>query len=142
MRSLKVQDCMTRKVVTLSPEMEVVEAIRILLDYDITAAPVVNDDGVLVGILSEMDCLKSTVMGGYFSQESGIVEEHMAKNVVIARPQEDIISVYTRFMKGKAFRIPVLKDGVLVGMLSPKDVMSAVLEFYEKPALNQQHLAL
>ncbi len=142
MRSIKVQDCMTRKVVTFSPDMEVVEAIRLLLSNDITAAPVVDSKGQLLGILSEMDCLKGTIMGSYFSQEGGIVSEHMSQGVVTAEPNNDIISVYMHFMKDKAYRIPVLDNGKLVGMLSPKDVMSAVLEFYEKPAANQQRLEI
>ena len=139
MRSIKVQDCMTRQVVAFSPDMEVVEAIRLLLASNITAAPVINAEGELVGILSETDCLKGTIMGSYFSQEGGLVSEHMATEVLTASPNDDIISVYMHFMKDKAFRIPVLVDKQLVGMLSPKDLMSAVLEFYEKPVASQQH---
>lgn len=133
MRSIKVRDCMTPQVVTLSPSMEVVEAIRILLHHDITAAPVLDNEGQLVGILSESDCLQGTLLGSYHSQEGGLVSEHMTTDVVITRPDDDIISVYQHFMKEHAFRVPVLENGLLVGMVSPKDIMSAVLEFYERP---------
>ncbi|KEI70803.1 hypothetical protein GV64_08625 [Endozoicomonas elysicola] len=132
-RSITVEDCMTPKVVTISPDIQVVEAIRILLQHNITAAPVVDNEGVLVGILSESDCLEGTLNGSYFSQDAGLVSEYMTRNVVTADPQEDIITVYQRFMTDKAFRVPVVSEGTLVGILSPKDLMSALLEFYERP---------
>lgn len=133
MRSIKVKDCMTPHVVTISPAMEVVEAIRLLLDKNITAVPVVDEGGVLLGILSESDCLQGTLIGGYYSQGSAQVGEYMTRDVLTASPYDDIITAYEHFMKEHAYRVPVVEDGELVGMLSPKDVMSAVLEFYERP---------
>ena len=133
MRSIKVRDCMTPQVITISTSMEVVEAIRILLRHNITAIPVVDDNAFLVGLLSETDCLQGTLMGGYFSQEGGLVGESMTREVLTVSPHDNIITAYEHFMKAHAFRVPVVDDGKLVGMLSPKDVMSAVLEFYETP---------
>lgn len=133
MRSITVEDCMTPNVVSISPDIQVAEAIRILLQYNITAAPVVNDEHELVGILSETDCLEGTLNGSYFSQDAGLVREYMTTEVITAEPKDDIISIYQRFMADKAFRVPVLSEGRLVGILSPKDLMSAVLEFYERP---------
>nr|WP_286196408.1 MULTISPECIES: CBS domain-containing protein [Gammaproteobacteria] len=124
---------MTPKVVTVSPDIQVAEAIRILLQHNITAAPVVDNEGTLIGILSESDCLEGTLNGSYFSQDAGLVRDYMTSQVVTADPQEDIITVYQRFMTDKAHRVPVVADGNLVGILSPKDLMSAVLEFYEHP---------
>nr|WP_306671143.1 CBS domain-containing protein [Endozoicomonas sp. SESOKO1] len=124
---------MTPNVVTVSPDIQVAEAIRILLQHNITAAPVIDKEGTLIGILSESDCLEGTLNGSYFSQDAGLVRDYMTSEVVTADPQEDIITVYQRFMTDKAYRIPVVSGGVLVGILSPKDLMSAVLEFYERP---------
>ncbi|WP_252176541.1 CBS domain-containing protein [Endozoicomonas sp. 4G] len=137
MRSIKVKDCMTPQVITIPATMEVVEAIRILLHNDITALPVVDESGRVVGILSETDCLQGTLMGGYFSQEGGLVGESMNRDVLAVSSNDDIITAYEHFMKAHAFRVPVVDDGVLVGMLSPKDVMSSVLEFYETPVVQK-----
>nr|WP_306671611.1 CBS domain-containing protein [Endozoicomonas sp. ONNA2] len=124
---------MTPRVVTVSPNIQVAEAIRILLQHNITAAPVVDTEGALIGILSESDCLEGTLNGSYFSQDAGLVRDYMTRQVVTADPKENIITVYQRFMTDKAYRVPVVADGNLVGILSPKDLMSAVLEFYERP---------
>ena len=134
MRSLTVDDFMTRSVVTLQPDIEIVEAIRVLLKHNITVAPVVDKEGVLVGMLSETDCLAGTLTGSYYSQESALVSEYMRPNEVTARPTDSIIEIYERCMARKALRVPVLgNNGVVTGILSPKDLMAAVLEYYEKP---------
>ena len=135
MRSMTVEECMTRSVVTLAPDIDIVEAIRILLKHNITAAPVVNEGAELVGILSETDCLQGTLTGSYYShQGSGLVSEFMSQNVVTAQCSDSIVAVYERCMTEKALRVPVLnEDGTIAGMVSPKDLMEAVLEFYEKP---------
>ena len=135
MRSITVADCMTRRVVALAPDMEVVEAIRILLKHKITAAPVVDSGHKMVGILSESDCLSATLTSSYYSQDFGLVSEYMTESVLSAREEDSVLDVYERFMKQRAVRVPVLDDGDrLVGILSPKDLMRAVLEYYEKPA--------
>ena len=139
MRSIKVKDCMTQKVVTLSPDIQIIEAIRILLQHDITAAPVLDEAGKLIGILSETDCLQGTLVSSYYSEGGGVVREHMAADVKSVGPEDDIISTYQHFMTHRAFRIPVIDNDIVVGMLSPKDLMSAVLEFFEKPSENQLH---
>ena len=139
MRSIKVKDCMTKKVVTLSPDIQIIEAIRILLQHDITAAPVLDGEGALIGILSETDCLQGTLISSYYSEGGGVVREHMTADVKSVSSEDDIISTYQHFMTHRAFRIPVMENDVVVGMLSPKDLMSAVLEFFERPAENQPH---
>ncbi len=135
MRSITVADCMTRRVVSLAPDMEVVEAIRILLKHKVTAAPVLDSEHKLVGILSESDCLAATLTSSYYSQDFGLVSEYMTASVMSAGEEDSVLDVYERFMKQRAVRVPVLDEqGRLVGILSPKDLMRAVLEYYEKPA--------
>ncbi|GFS21651.1 MAG: hypothetical protein B0D91_02190 [Oceanospirillales bacterium LUC14_002_19_P2] len=135
MRSITVADCMTRRVVSLAPDMEVVEAIRILLKHKVTAAPVLDSEHKLVGILSESDCLSATLTSSYYSQDFGLVSEYMTASVMSAGEEDSVLDVYERFMKQRAVRVPVLDDcDRLVGILSPKDLMRAVLEYYERPA--------
>ena len=134
MRSITVQDCMSQSVITLLPSMEIVEALRVLLRSKITAAPVLDNEGQIIGILYENDCLAGTLTGSYYSQGSNLVSEFMTTHVVTARPLDNIVDVYQRCMVEKALRVPVVSEsGDIVGMISPKDLMAAVLEYYEKP---------
>ena len=99
MRSITVADCMTRRVVALAPDMEVVEAIRILLKHKVTAAPVLDSEHKLVGILSESDCLSATLTSSYYSQDFGLVSEYMTASVMSAGEEDSVLDVYERFMK-------------------------------------------
>ena len=58
MKSVKVADYMARKLVTFRPDTNVVEAMGALLDHKISGAPVVDDQGRLVGMLSEVDVME------------------------------------------------------------------------------------
>ena len=53
------RDIMTRRLVTLRPAMRTVEAAGILLEHNISGAPVVDEQGNLLGLLSEYDCLQA-----------------------------------------------------------------------------------
>ncbi|MBB09672.1 MAG: CBS domain-containing protein, partial [Alcanivorax sp.] len=55
LKSIKVADYMTRRLVTIRPEMSVNEAIRVFLEHKISGAPVVDENGSLVGVFSESD---------------------------------------------------------------------------------------
>ena len=67
----KVRDYMTRKLVTLSPEMEVMEAVQVLVQKQISGAPVIDRFGTLVGMLSEKDCMRIVLNAGYFGEWGG-----------------------------------------------------------------------
>ena len=82
-QSVKVEDYMARKLVTFRPDQPMFDVAKELMKHRISGGPVVNDDGELVGIVSEGDCLKEVVKGKYDNMPifSGTAEEHMARNV-------------------------------------------------------------
>ena len=60
---MKAQDVMVRDVVTVKPETDVASAIKLLIEHDISALPVVDDDGTVIGMLSEADLVRRTEIG-------------------------------------------------------------------------------
>ncbi len=131
LRSVKVQDYMTTKLVTFKPETDLFDAINMFVEHNISGAPVVDGRGELVGILSEVDCLKSILTLTYHEEEMGgqLVGDYMSKTVETVKYDEDIIALSERFIKGQRRRMPVLREGKLVGQVSRKDVLRAVREF-------------
>ena len=121
-----VRDYMTRRVVTLAPETEVLKALMVLADNDISGAPVLNAGGKVVGMLTEKDCLKSALEATYHSEFGGLVSDYMNADVASVEPDDGVVKVAERFVAHSYHRYPVLEDGVLVGIISRRDVIQAL----------------
>ncbi len=91
--SIKVRDYMTRGLVTLKPEMDLFEAIRLLHSNSISGAPVVDMDGHLLGMLSEGDCLNGIIKDIYYEEAGGKVADFMSTQVETIGPDDDIIDI-------------------------------------------------
>jgi len=81
LNSLYVRDYMTKSLVSFSPDQDVIEAAKILADRRIGGAPVVNDIGNLIGVLSDTDCIQATIKQGFDPGWRGLVSEFMSANV-------------------------------------------------------------
>lgn len=132
MKSVKVADYMTKKLVTFTPETNVVEAMGMLLDKRISGAPVVDADGALVGILSEVDLLEVVIQDSYYNESAGIVADYMQTEVETVEPESDIYSLAERFRQKHRRRYPVVKNGKLVGQISRRDVLRAAQDFMKR----------
>lgn len=128
-QALKVEDYMARKLITFKPEQPMHEVVDALMKHKISGGPVVNDEGELVGVISEGDCLKEVVKGKYDNMPifTGLVEEHMAKNVITVSPDLNIFEAAKMFLEKRLRRFPVIHESKLIGQISQKDVMKAVL---------------
>jgi CBS domain-containing protein len=131
MKSVKVADYMSRKLVTFTPETNVVEAMGALLDHRISGAPVVDPHGNLVGILSEVDVMAIVIQDSYYDESAGIVADYMQREVDTVEPEMDIYTLAQRFHQEHRRRYPVVKNGKLVGQISRRDVLQAARDFLE-----------
>ncbi|MCW8878981.1 MAG: CBS domain-containing protein [Kangiellaceae bacterium] len=125
LNSVTVKDYMTSAMITLKPEVDIVEAAQTLLEYRLSGAPVLDDHNRLIGYLSEKDCLH-TVLSAVYNQDYGdLVEDRMAKDLKTVHPSENITDVAERFLKDGVRMYPVLEKDVLVGMISRQSVLNA-----------------
>ncbi|WP_273565320.1 CBS domain-containing protein [Maribacter halichondriae] len=124
-----VSDYMTKKLVTFSPEQSILEVMEQFTKYNISGGPVLNDDGFLVGIISEADCMKQISESRYFNQPilDKSVEKYMTKEVETIPHDISIFDAAGIFDKHNRRRLPVMKDGLLVGQISRKDIVVAAL---------------
>ncbi len=125
-----VSDYMTKKLVTFSPDQSILEVMEQFTKYNISGGPVLNDDGFLVGIISEADCMKQISESRYFNQPilDKSVEKYMSKNVETIPHDISIFDAAGVFDKHNRRRLPVMQDGLLVGQISRKDVVVAALK--------------
>ena len=103
------------------------EAVDFLLRHRVTGAPVVDCDGKLVGIITETDLLRLVTQGidGQPPTE-GTVAEYMTTDVVTVAPTVDIYYVAGMFLNNKFRRLPVVKNGKIVGSITRYDLLRVV----------------
>ncbi len=127
-QAVQVKDFMTRKLITFHPNDSMHSVITMLVEKNISGAPVVDDLGNLIGVISEGDCLKQVVRGKYTNSPEimGSVGDYMTPDPVVIGPNENVMEVAKLFLKLRLRRFPVLENGKLVGQISQRDVMKAI----------------
>ncbi|MBA6225296.1 CBS domain-containing protein [Colwellia sp. MB02u-18] len=106
------------------------DTMKIIIDNKVSGVCVINEKKVLVGVLSEMDCLAAILESTYNNIGVGLVSEYMTKeNIVVAHPSDDIINVAQDMLLKKHRRRPVIEDGKLVGQVSCRQLLTAVNKF-------------
>lgn len=126
-QAVRVEDYMTRKLITFHPDQTMDQVIKVLTTKKISGGPVVDDNHNIIGIISEGDCLKEVVRGKYTNTPSlsGKVSEHMTSKVKTIDPEMNIFDAAKLFLEAKLRRFPVIRDGKLLGQISQRDVMRA-----------------
>jgi len=143
---MKASDVMVRDVVTVSPETEVDAAVKLLAEHDVSALPVIGADGELVGIISEADLIHrieigtekhrpwwlesltaaSTLAAEFTKSHGKKVGEIMTPHVVSVSEDTQLGEVAALFERKRIKRVPVLKDGKLVGIVSRSNLIQAL----------------
>lgn len=124
---MKIDDILRRKgsdVVTVEPEVSILDAIRVLVQHNIGAVVVVGEDQIL-GILTERDVLRLGAEAPT-DLESRAVADVMTTELVIGVPGDAIEYVAAIMTENRIRHLPVVEEGSLVGILSIGDVVNAI----------------
>lgn len=125
-----VADYMTKKLITFSPDDSILAVMEKFAKHHISGGPVLDNNGFLVGIISEADCMKQISESRYFNQPilDKSVEKFMTKNVETIPHDISIFDAAGIFAQHNRRRLPVMKNGILVGQISRKDIVIAALK--------------
>ena len=124
---ITVADYMAKRLVTLTKDTNVIDAIKKLLDHKITCAPVVDLKGNLVGMFSEKDGIKVFLEAVYNQGMSGKVGEYMTTEPIRIDANSSIVDLAEHFKKSSVRSFPVFDEGEFVGVISRVDVLRALL---------------
>lgn len=124
--SCLVRDYMAAHLVKFKPDTDVLDAVHELVKHRVAGAPVVNDHGELVGMLSEFDCLKVALEAGYYGDAGGPVSDFMVREVEVVDANMGIVDLAEKFIKTRFRRFPVMMENRLVGQISRRDVLRAL----------------
>ena len=126
MESLKVKDYMNARPVTFTENMSLSAALDKLLTAKQIGGPVVNELKQVVGFISEQDMIHKLLKVGYHCQDSHSVSDCMRTDVLTVSGNDTII-VLAETMTGQKPKIyPVVDDGRLVGVITRRDVLTAI----------------
>lgn len=130
MGSPKVKDYMSRDLVTVTPDMDLHRAIKLLLERRVSGVPVLDSEGRLVGILSKKDCLEVAFGASYHQDWAGPVSRYMSVDVETVDADADLIEVADLFRKGRFRRYPVMRGGCIVGIIARHDILRGLDELW------------
>lgn len=124
---IRIADYMSKHLVTLTEDTNVLEAIKKLLDHKITSAPVLDKQKHLVGMFSEKDGMKVALECTYNQSMSGKVGEFMSTDVVTVEANASIVDLAEKFEASSVRSYPVYENNQLVGLVSRTDVLRALV---------------
>lgn len=146
---MKAKDIMTTTVAAVQPEASIKDIAKLLLERRISAVPVVDPDGQLLGIVSEGDLMRRSETGterhpswwlslvadpeeramAYVKSHGGHASDVMTRDLVSVGPDAALEDVAETLEKHRIKRVPVLRDGELIGIVSRADLLRGLVAF-------------
>ncbi len=123
---ITVADYMSKRLVMLAKDTDVIDAVKKLLDHKITSAPVVDQQGRLLGMFSEKDVMNIVLETVYNQSMSGKVGDYMSMDVISVDADSSIVDLAEKFQQTSVRSFPVFQDNDLVGIVSRTDVLRAL----------------
>ena len=120
---LKAKDIMTKNVVTVHVDDSIDLAISLMVKHRISGLPVVDENGRPVGIISEYDLLVLICEG---QNDDCKVRNYMSAGLFGVCEEDSWVAVADMFRVKHVRRLPVLRDGMLVGIITRHDLMHAI----------------
>jgi CBS domain-containing protein len=151
---MKARDVMSAAVVTVIAEATIIEAAEVILNHGISGLPAVDDDGRLVGIVTEGDLFRRCEIGTehdprqrsrgslshpytdrrYIKSHGQQVKDIMSRDVVRVFEDTPLARVASLSELKQIKRVPVMRDGEIVGIVSRADLLRALVSAAEAPS--------
>jgi len=125
----KMKDFKYRVLATAKPNESIFTAIQKLVEHDRGSLAVCNDNGDLVGIITERDIIRKCFSRNNFNPNAIMVEDVMSSQVFIGRPEDDLEYAIKAMRQKRVRHLPIVDNQKkLLGMISMRDLLGARLE--------------
>lgn len=128
MHSILVRDYMQRDTHAISVNANTAEVVERLLKSGMTGVPVIDDREAVVGFVSEQDCIKEMLNGAFFCDEAPSVRTVMTTEVLTVTPSTSIVEMAQTMLHQKPKNYPVVSDGRLVGIITRRHILQALID--------------
>lgn len=156
---MKAHDVMITHVITVSPNASIQDVAELLLENRISALPVLDNDGGLVGIVSEGDLLRRSEVGTdrrrswwlrllvghetlaaeYVKAHASKVADVMTKKVITAEPSTPLSEIATLLERNSIKRVPIVENRKLVGIVTRANLVQAYAVAHKKGEIKITH---
>ncbi|MQA27009.1 MAG: CBS domain-containing protein [Micromonosporaceae bacterium] len=147
---MRARDIMSRPVHTVRPDTSIEEAAALLSGHGFAAAPVVGKHGDLVGIVGEGDLLRHRVppdptahlrrdLPVPHGQRPRVVADVMTREVIAMPPDADVADIAEQMLDRNVRSIPIVDDGEVIGIVSRRDILRAVVRTDDVIGMEAQH---
>lgn len=125
---MRARDVMSRPVVSVDLQTTVREAVTVLTEHGFGAVPVVDEQGHVVGIFSESDAVRATMSTvDDIGRRDDPVSTTMTTPVEVVSPGTDIATVAERMLSGRLRCLPVVEQGLLIGVVARRDLLRTLV---------------
>lgn len=125
---IKVSEVMAKNLICFSPEIKMQEVLEVFRQKRISGAPIVSEDGALIGIISMEDLIRCLVDSDLDSK----IDKYMTKNLITIMPTDPVVEASKKFVSTNFGRLPVVdRDQKLVGMMTKGDINRGLLRALE-----------
>ena len=122
------KEFMAKQLITFQSDTPIETAMESFLENKISGAPVLDDQGKLVGVLSEKDCMRTLFESSYYNNLGGFVREYMSTDLKTINIHDTLSNVADEFIKSRFRRFPVMEGDKLVGQISRRDILRAIVK--------------
>ena len=123
-----IKEFMAKQLITFQSDTPIETAMESFLENKISGAPVLDDQGKLVGVLSEKDCMRTLFESSYYNNLGGFVREYMSTDLKTINIHDTLSNVADEFIKSRFRRFPVMEGDKLVGQISRRDILRAIVK--------------
>ena len=147
---IKAKDIMTKDVITVQPETEIVQAAKLLLEHHINGLPVVDKEGRMKGIICQSDLVvqqrkiplpsffimldsfipltsSKTIKKELQKMSAITVKDAMTPDPITVGPETGLEDIATLMVKHKIHTLPVLDQGRIVGVIGKEDILRTLM---------------
>jgi len=123
-----IKEFMAKQLITFQSDTPIETAMESFLENKISGAPVLDNQGKLVGVLSEKDCMRTLFESSYYNNLGGFVREYMSTDLKTINIHDTLSNVADEFIKSRFRRFPVMEGDKLVGQISRRDILRAIVK--------------
>lgn len=124
--SYETDDYMSVNPVTFTRETDIFEAIHVLLQRKVSGGTVLNENNEVIGVISELDCLKAIIHTSYYNEGGGTVGDFMHTGEIEYMDfHTSLIDAAQKILNTKHRRMPIVEHGKFVGQISARSLLQA-----------------